>query len=826
MAADLNFYFESQPQWNRAIPTPESTLGWQVGQWHVRHDQLLHYMHRLSEASDRVQLTEIGQTHEQRPLVQLTISSPENLARIDAIREAHLALAEGKGDVADMPVVIWLGYSVHGNEPSGSNASLLVAYYLAAAEGLDDLLDNAVIILDPSLNPDGLSRYANYVNSFRGMQLVDDVQNMEHQEPWPRGRTNHYFFDLNRDWLLLVHPESRARIRRFHEWRPNILTDHHEMGSSQTFFFQPGIPSRQNPITPMKNLDLTREIAGYHANFFDEQGQLYFSEESFDDFYYGKGSTYPDIQGSIGILFEQGSARGHLHENSYGGISFPQAIKNQVTASLSTMEAGKNMRAKLLGWQKENFLEARKLAKRDGRKAFVFGSSKDAFSVWKMASVLRQHQIELHRLAGSLEIDGETIRDGYVVLLDQNQYRLIKSVFDPMTTFNDNSFYDVSSWHFPSAFGVRYKALDKLANLVGDKVEKPNFPAGTFHGGDDDLAYLFRWEDSLAPRAAYRLAKAGVRMRFAMRPFQSEVNGKTMSFSQGTIAIPMGLQELPREKVVAALKQAAAKDALQVYGIGTGLTPGGPDLGSGSFRELKLPQVGLLAGNGTTSYAVGELWHLMDNRMDMEVSLIRGEHLQFFDLSRYSHLVMPSGSYGNLDGKDLEVLKAWLQQGGVLVGFRDAVNVLKDKQLVNVEFKKPELKNEPRLPYGDRSANRALQRIAGTTFRANVDVTHPLGFGYGSGDIAMFRTNTLFMDLDKNPYANIVQYTGEPLISGYVSKENLEVIKNSAAMISQRNERGLVVVMADAPNFRGFWQATNRLYLNTLFFGQSLTGGR
>lgn len=826
IAADLNYYFDSKITWNKTVPTPEQTLGWQVGDWHVRHDQLLAYMHTLAKASDRVLLTEIGETHEQRPLVHLTISSPENLARIDDIRQNHLELANGKGDTADMPVVIWLGYSVHGNEPSGSNASLLVAYYLAAAQGIDDLLDNAVIILDPCLNPDGLSRFAQYVNSRRGMNLVEDVQNQEHDEPWPRGRTNHYFFDLNRDWLLLVHPESRARIKRFHEWRPNILTDHHEMGSGQTFFFQPGIPSRQNPVTPMKNLDLTREIAGYHARFFDAQEELYFSEEAFDDFYYGKGSTYPDIQGTIGILFEQGSSRGHLHENSYGGRTFPESIKNQVTSSLSTIEAGKSMRVKLLDWQKENFAEARKMARRDSRKAFVFGSPDDKVAAWQMASVLRQHEVDLHELAQPVTINGVTLNDGFVVPLDQNQYRLLKSVFDPMTKFNDNSFYDVSSWHFPSAFGVLYKGLDKVGNLAGDRVDEPKYPAGNFHGSDEDLAYLFPWEGTYAPRAAYRLAKAGVRLRFAMKPFKSESNGKMVSFAGGTIAVLMGIQELSRSEVVAALKDAAKEDGLNIYGVTTGLTPGGPDLGSGRFREFQLPSVAILSGRGTRSNAVGELWHLMDNRMDMTVSLIRVQNLARYDLARYTHIVVPSGSYGNMTKKEAQALKQWLTQGGVLIGLREGVTALQKMSLATVELLKRAPDTAKRLAYGDRMANMAIHRIAGTTFKANVDVTHPLGFGYGKGDVELFRTNTVMMGLSKDPYSNIVQYTENPLISGYVSKENVDLLKGSAGMIAQRHEKGLVVLMSDAPYFRGFYQSASKLYLNSIFFGSALMGGR
>ena len=305
VAKPLSYYFEDDVVFDPAIPTPEEVLGYQVGEWHVRHDQLVRYMEVLAQKSDRINFEIIGRTHEQRPLVMLTVTAPNKLTQIEQIRQAHLArLGNNSKKANDEPAVVWMGYSVHGNESSGSNASLLTAYYLAAAQGdeINNLLNNTVILLDPSLNPDGLARFANWANSNRGMNLSSDPKTREHTENWPSSRTNHYWFDLNRDWLLLQHPESRARIAKFHQWKPNVLTDFHEMGPNSSYFFQPGIPSRKHPITPIENVTLTKAIANYHAKTLDENNALYFTEESFDDFYYGKGSTYPDVNGGIGIL--------------------------------------------------------------------------------------------------------------------------------------------------------------------------------------------------------------------------------------------------------------------------------------------------------------------------------------------------------------------------------------------------------------------------------------------------------------------------------------------------------------------------------------------
>ena len=313
----LDYYLPSGISYNPAIPTPESVIGHQVGEWHVTHDKLVQYMQALAQASDRIAIEDRGRTFEGRPLLLLTVTSPENHSRLEEIRRQHLALSEAGAaslDIDAMPVIVYQGFSVHGNEPSGANAGLAYAYYLAAAQGpeIEAKLDQMVILMDPSFNPDGLQRFAYWANTNRSMNLNPDPNEREYHEVWPGGRTNHYWFDVNRDWLPVQLPESRARITTFHNWLPNVLTDHHEMGTNSSFFFQPGEPSRVHPLTPKQNQELTAEIGAYHARALNRIGSLYYSEEDYDDYYYGKGSTFPDVNGSIGILFEQASSRGHV----------------------------------------------------------------------------------------------------------------------------------------------------------------------------------------------------------------------------------------------------------------------------------------------------------------------------------------------------------------------------------------------------------------------------------------------------------------------------------------------------------------------------------
>ena len=418
----LDYYLPQNTSYNSNIPTPQSVIGHEVGKWHVTHDKLVQYMYALDAASDRITIENRGTTFEDRPLLLLTITSPKNHQNLESIRKAHIDATNNNNavNISEMPIVVYQGFSIHGNEPSGSNAALLVAYYLAAAESDDvkNLLDNTVILFDPSFNPDGLQRFAYWANTNKSNNLNPDPNDREYNEVWPGGRTNHYWFDMNRDWLPVQLPESRVRIQTFHKWLPNILTDHHEMGTNSTFFFQPGIPSRTHPLTPKLNQELTRRIGDFHANALNKIGSLYYTEEDYDDFYYGKGSTFPDINGSIGILFEQASSRGHIQESDNGILTFPFTIRNQFTAALSTLEAAKSMREDILKYQHDFYKNARAEALKDNGKAIVFGNEKDAASTYHLAEILKRHQITINEVKSGLEyINGISTKVAYFELL-------------------------------------------------------------------------------------------------------------------------------------------------------------------------------------------------------------------------------------------------------------------------------------------------------------------------------------------------------------------------------------------------------------------------
>ena len=814
---DMSYYLPQDVTYNTEIPTPESVIGFVPGEWHVSHDKLSEYMRTLAAASNRITIENRGTTAEGRPLLLLTITSPTNHNRIEDIRKEHLQLTE-KGSTSlstsNMPIVVYQGLSIHGNEPSGANSGLIAAYYLAAAQGpkIDALLENTVILFDPSFNPDGLQRFAYWANTNKSININADPQDREYDEVWPRGRSNHYWFDMNRDWLPVQLPESRARIKTFHNWYPNILTDHHEMGSNATFFFQPGIQSRTHPLTPKLNQELTKKIGTYHADALNKIGSLYYTEESFDDFYYGKGSTFPDINGGIGILFEQASSRGHAQETDNGLLEFKFTIRNQFTAILSTLEAAQSMRTELLDYQRDFFNNARNEAKGG---AYAFGSEKDAASAYHLAEILKRHKIEVHEVGNSFRESGKEYRKGYsyIVPKSQRQSRLIKAMFEKRTTFQDSLFYDISAWSFPLSFGLNFTENASTSNAgpaIQELQKRSPKPVSTSTYG-----YLMQWHEYYTPKALNKILNSGLRAKVGMKQFTLEGN----AYDYGTILIPVQNQKMNAQELSKFLSDISKETQVDIIPVSTGLTEG-IDLGSNQFRALEPAKVAIVLGAGFNPHDAGEIWHLFDTRYDMKITKLDIKNLNRADLSRYTDIIIPH-SFGVLDKGKTEKLKSWVKQGGTLIGYRNAANWLEKNKMLNISFEKT--KNPAKnINFEQRGDFNGAQVIGGAIFEAKQDRSHPVNFGYVNDRISMFRNTTIFVKADSTSYKNPIQYTKNPLQSGYISKINLKAISETRPFVHQNSGRGEVILFTDNTNFRAFWYGTNKLLMNAIFFGEEM----
>lgn len=828
----LNYYLPQQVTYDAKVPTPEQFLGFQIGEQHVSHDQIVAYMKELDRLSDRITMQEYARTYENRPCPLLTITSTKNQERIESIRKEHVKLSDpsqsASVNIENMPAIVWMGYSVHGNEPSGANANMLVSYYLAAAQGAEaeQLLQNTIILIDPAINPDGIQRFSTWANANKSNTLVTDNTSREFAEPWPNGRTNHYWFDLNRDWLPMQHNESKGRLEKFHQWKPLILTDHHEMGTNATFFFQPGVPSRTNPLTPKNNQDLTAKIGTYHAAALDKIGSLYFSKENYDDFYYGKGSTYPDINGAIGILFEQASSRGHAQESVNGVLTFPFTIRNQVVTSFSTLKAAQEMRTELLNNQRNFYSDALKLAKADRVKGYVFGTGDNKAVSWHLLDILHRHQVDVFKLANDTKQAGKEFKTGeaYIVPLNQPQYTTIKAIFDKQTQFQDSIFYDISAWTFPLAFNLPYAEVSAIKALAGEKIVKPAFPKGKMNGGKSTYAYLFEWDEFYAPKALNALLKDGILAKVAQKPFSINVNGETIQFDYGTILIPATGQPITGDELHSRLSQLAEKNVLDVYAVGTGITEGS-NLGSSNFKLIKQPRIALIIGTGVNNNDAGEVWHLLDQRFDMPPTLLEQTVLNRVGLDKYTVIVISDGSYAGITSQGVEELKRWVRNGGVLIAQGNANRWATTSGLTSIKYKERGNADSTAFRnYDTRQEVAGARNIPGAIFQTRLDKTHPIGYGIKQTSIPIFREGTGMFEKPKNPFAAPVVYTDKPLLAGYISKENEKLLKGSASVICTAFGRGQVISFSDNPNFRAFWFGTNKLFMNAVFFGNTIDG--
>ena len=815
----LDYFLPNNISYNSEIPTPASVIGHELGDWHITHDKLLQYMYRLAESSDRISIENRGETFEGRPLILLYITAPKNQKNLQEIRKKHISLTEKGADnieVSNLPIIVYQGFSIHGNEPSGSNAALAVAYYLAAAQGpeIELLLNKSVILFDPSYNPDGLQRFAYWANMHKGKNINPDPNDREYNEIWPGGRTNHYWFDMNRDWLPVQLPESQARIKTFHDWYPNILTDHHEMGTNSTFFFQPGIPSRTNPLTPNKNQELTGEIGKYHAKDLNKIGSLYYSKESFDDFYYGKGSTFPDINGGIGILFEQASSRGHAQESENGVLTFPFTIRNQFTAALSTLEAAIEMREEILNYQKTFYINARKESSNAG--VIVFGDEKDATKAHKFIDVLKHHRIEVHYLKEDFSKNGKEFKkeSSYVIPKNQKQHRLINAMFQKRTNFQDSLFYDVSAWTLPLAFNLNYEENESV-NKLGDRISENKRNTASLPILSN-YAYLMEWNDYNSPKVLNQLLEKGLRAKVGLKPFTLE----GVKYDYGTILIPVQNQKLNTKELFKFIYELVEENKVRINSVSTGLSEG-IDLGSRNFKLVEPQKVALLVGKGIAPYDAGEIWHLFDQRYNMLITKLDTRDFRKKDLSKYTDIIVPNSWGTSLTKSDALKIKNWIKQGGTLIGYKNIGKWFDKHEILKIDFKTK--KNTARsISFDQKRDFFGAQLIGGAIFETKIDRSHPIVFGYKNEKLPVFRNSTLFMKPDTNSYNNPIKYTNNPLLSGYISDKNLLELKNTSMCKIGTLEKGKVIYFTDNTNFRAFWYGTNKLLMNAIFFGNEM----
>lgn len=841
----LSDVLTEQPNVDAQLPTPQSVNGIDVGERHWYHHEIIRYLDALATVSPRmVALGTHATSHGGRALVSYAISSEANIARLDAIQAARkdIIRADNTINLADQPAVMHMMYSIHGNEPSGSNATPLVAYYLTASqdEALKAQLDDVVIILNPMLNPDGLDRFAHWTNNHRGKNPSPDGNDREHREATPNGRTNYYGFDLNRDWLPHQHPESQGRLALFHAWKPNVQLDFHEQGSNSNFFFMPGKPERTNPLTPPINQTLTARIGEYHAKAFDEAGILYFSGEGYDDFFMGKGSTYPDLFGCVGILFEQPSSRGTHQDVVNGRLTFPDSIANQFRASLSSIAATSALKEELLAYQRSVYTQ-RKVS----RGHYLASADGDPTRLREFVRLLQGHDIVVEVLTEDTTAEGRRYRaDSTIAIpLDQPQGLYLQTLWNEQLTFEENIFYDVSTWTLPWAFDLEHTR--KGVKGVRSAALPHNFLQSTKPLATSAIGYLIDWRDTSTPALLYDLLEQDANVRVAQKPFSAKtLDAGEVAFGYGTLLVSGEIGKVIPQAAMQIVEQAAA-DGLPVYAVASSLTTSGIDLGSRDFHVLSLPRVAMVTGPGTSAYDTGEIWHFLDQRVDMPITMIDSYRLASTELSGYTHLIL-TNPIRTLPKRGLEALKSYVRNGGVLwAQGASTVDWLADEGLTSVVWRKTEAQRDQdklklalaantvdsevvaallpeRRPFASAEDDAAFELVSGVILEGSVDITHPLGYGFQDSQLPVFRPNAKFMERSTNAYSSPIVYTKAPLLSGYMSEANRALVGGSAGLTVDALGEGAIILSLDVSTFRAFWWGTQRLLANAVFFGALL----
>jgi len=820
-----DYFYNQFAPFDASVPSPEDFFGYGIGDYHTRHDQIVSYLEALSKSSDRANLVDYGKTHERRRLVILQISDPAHLQNIEKHRQQHLQLVDPSSNVDvnnldNLPVFVNLAFNVHGNEPSGSESALLAAYVLTASNHADikKLRDGGITFLDPCINPDGRDRHSQWANSRRGVNvLVKDPMDAEHQEAWPRGRTNHYWFDLNRDWLLAVHPESQGKLEWYHQWYPNVVTDFHEMGTNSSYFFEPmKTNGSEKPIMPKENYTtLNDKFAEYYVREMDKIGSLYFTKEVFDGTYPGYGSSYPDLQGGLGILFEQASSRGHVQETPMGDLTFAFTIRNQFVNAIATVEAAVDNKQLMHSYQRDFFKSALTNARSSGIKSYIISEKFDHGRMNAFLDLLLKHKVKVYKSNNTNE---------YIVPTEQPQYRMVQTMFETYDTYQDSVYYDASAWSIANAYNINYRT-SRGSVAMGNEVMMSDLRKSAMKVEESNYAYLIPWDDYNAPSLLYSLQAQKVRVLASQKEFTLPTKKGDTKFSYGTLVIPVQKQSIDKSELLKILQKASDDTGIAIHSATTGYSKTGVDLGSRYNDPIDIPKAVMLVGDGTSSYETGFIWHLLDQRVKMPVTKLRTINFRRADLYKYNTMILVSGSYQTLDSTDVAAIKAWTAKGNTLIAVRGAVQWAINKKLV----KETLIKKEPakqdstqlkRSPYIHAGEIRGKDAVGGAIFEVDLDLTHPIAYGYREKTMPVYRNSSIWLKPAKGEFSNVAVYTKDPHIDGFITKENLDkYLKPSASIITSKVGSGRAVLFVDDPNFRGTWYGTNKLFLNAVFFG-------
>ena len=802
------------------LQSPSEFLGYELGTQFTRHHRVVDYYQHVADArSNQVLLEQYGETNERRPLITVTLSSEANMQQLGAIREAHLGALEGQG--SEGPAIVWLSYNVHGNESVSTEASMQTLYDLLTSRS--SYLENTVVIMDPCINPDGRDRYVNWYNQFKNTPYQADPNSKEHHEGWLSGRSNHYMFDLNRDWAWLTQKESRERLVAYNRWMPHVHVDFHEQGVDAPYYFAPAAEPYHEVVTEFQRR-FQDTIGRNHARYFDANGWFYFTREVFDLFYPSYGDTYPTYNGAIGMTYEQGgSGRAGLGIRTSIGdtLTLKDRIAHHLTTGLSTVEVA-SRHAGELGSEFRKFYSNPKNFK---YKSYVLRGDRDKLAA--LRELLDQHQVRTGTARGGT-VRGFNYQtgsngsiqagsDALVVSTNQPKGTLVKVLFEPDARLSDSLTYDITAWSLPYAYGLEAIASENLvAADVPGAMDTPSTPLT----GADAFGYVTDWDSMDDARFLASLLKDGFRVRRATQPFQLE--GR--NWAAGALIITSGDNRHVAD-FKTKLEFLRSRHGRNLTAVGTGKVDAGKDFGSRYVEVVKDVRVAVLSGEPTSTLNFGEIWHFFEQQLHYPLTVLDTDYFDRVDLDAYDVLVLPDGrGYRRfLNENRVKGLKEWVAGGGRLIAMGGALDALGGEAGFSIEPKKPEETQEEPAGEADLLSYEAGQRerikgaITGAIFKTRVDPTHPMAFGYGDSYFSLKLGSSSYELLGSG---NVSYLTGQPEpVAGFAGSNALKRLPNSLVFGVENHGRGQVVYMVDNPLFRGFWENGKLFFANALFMG-------
>jgi hypothetical protein len=818
------------------IQTPEQFLGYKPGDRFTPHHRMIDYFEHVAANNPNVKLIQYGETNEKRPLIVAILSSSENMANLEQIRTDNLkrtGMMDGEPSTA-VPIN-WMSFNVHGNESVGMEAAISSFYTLAnpANAKSQEWLKNQIVIIDPAINPDGRDRYSNWYNQKMNTILQPDLQSMEHNEPWPGGRANHYLFDLNRDWAWQVQIESQARLKLYHQWMPQLHLDFHEQGINNPFYMAPAAEPLHEQLTPWQHE--FQDVFGRNtAKYFDEAGRFYFTKERFDILYPAYGDSYPMFNGAIGMTIEQGGG-GQAGRGGFDAVgdtvTLSYRIQGHYTAAMSATEVTSKNAEKLLT-EFEKFFVENSTSPKGQYKSFVIKGESNPAQVAKLLELLDKNGIKYGKAGAKSGLKGFSYGSGksesfstsdkdIIINAYQPKSVLTQVLFEPNPTLNDSITYDITSWSMPYAYGLEAYALETRVNAASE-YEKPTFTANV--AGKTPVAYIASWNGTRDAAFLSALLTADIRVKYNEFPF--EVEGK--SFPAGSLLITKGGNEyVPNfdQKVA----EIANKFGVTLATTMSGYVDKGKDFGSPNIRVIQAPKVALIGGEGTNSLNYGAIWHFFEKDLNYPLVNLELDNLARYDLSKYNVLIMPSMRGGGLSESAQKRVIEWVRGGGKLIAIDGALNLFANKEGFELKTfdtddekkaaqkKLDSLAKAERLsPYQEGERLAISGGVAGAIYQVTMDQTHPLGYGTGGTYYALKNNSSKFAYLNNGANAGIIA-NNEAYRTGYIGFKIKSTMGESLAVGVENAGRGEIVYFVDDPIFRGFWESGKLVLSNAIF---------